>query len=144
MRAQRWPASQAESTTDAEAGIPNLIALGIVAAAFVNLAISVTAAREAGIYKRRRATPVPAGVVIGGRSLVLLATALVTTAILAVIGWLAYGAVIPIQALPALVITIIVGTLSFCALGYALASVIRDADSAQPVIQAVVLPLYFI
>lgn len=86
----------------------------------------------------------PAGVVIGGRSLVLLATALVTTAILAVIGWLAYGAVIPIQALPALVITIIVGTLSFCALGYALASVIRDADSAQPVIQAVVLPLYFI
>ena len=32
---------------------------------------------------------------------------------------------------------------SFC-LGYALASVIRDRDAAQPVTQAVTLPLYFI
>lgn len=38
----------------------------------------------------------------------------------------------------------IVGALSFCCLGYALASVIRNDDVAQPVTQAVMLPLYFI
>ena len=34
--------------------------------------------------------------------------------------------------------------MSFCCLGYALASVIGSADSAQPVTQVVMLPLYFI
>ena len=41
-------------------------------------------------------------------------------------------------------LTVVIGTLSFCCLGYALASVIRDEDAAQPIVQAVMLPLYFI
>jgi ABC-2 type transport system permease protein len=41
-------------------------------------------------------------------------------------------------------VTIVVGAVSFCCLGYALASVIRDQDAAQPITQAVMLPLYFI
>jgi ABC-2 type transport system permease protein len=36
------------------------------------------------------------------------------------------------------------GALSFCAPGYALASVVRSEDAAQPITQAVTLPLYFI
>ena len=39
--------------------VPGIITLGIIAASFVNLVISVTAQRESGILKRRRATPVP-------------------------------------------------------------------------------------
>ena len=38
--------------------VPGIIALGIIQAALNNLAISVTAQRENGILKRRRATPV--------------------------------------------------------------------------------------
>jgi len=124
--------------------VPNLIALGVIAASFVNLVVSVTAAREAGIYKRRRATPVPAAVIIGGRSLTAALMALVTTAVLVLLGWLAYGASLSIQQAPAIVVAVVVGTLSFAALGYALASVIRDADAVQPVTQAIVLPLYLI
>ena len=37
--------------------VPGIIALGIIQAAVSNLAISVTAQRESGILKRRRATP---------------------------------------------------------------------------------------
>ncbi len=37
--------------------VPGIITLGIIAAAFVNLVISVTAQRETGVLKRRRATP---------------------------------------------------------------------------------------
>ena len=44
----------------------------------------------------------------------------------------------------ALVVTVLVGAASFGALGFALTTVIRDADSAQPVIAAITLPLYFI
>jgi len=39
---------------------------------------------------------------------------------------------------------VIIGAVSFCCLGFALASVIRDQDAAQPITQAVTLPLYFI
>ncbi|HEX6662428.1 MAG TPA: ABC transporter permease, partial [Gaiellaceae bacterium] len=49
--------------------VPGIITLGIIAASFVNLVISVTAQRESGILKRRRATPVPAAAIIGGRAL---------------------------------------------------------------------------
>lgn len=41
-------------------------------------------------------------------------------------------------------VTVVVGTLAFSCLGYALASVIRDEDAAQPITQAVMLPLYII
>ena len=47
--------------------VPGIIALGIIAACFVNLVVSVTAQRERGVLKRRRATPVPAAAIIAGR-----------------------------------------------------------------------------
>jgi ABC-2 type transport system permease protein len=124
--------------------VPGIIALGVIAAAFVNLVISVTAQRESGTLKRRRATPVPASAVIAGRALTAVVTALAIAAVLLAIGWSAYGAHVPARTAPALVVTIVVGALSFCCLGYALASVVRNQDAAQPITQAVTLPLYFI
>src|SRR5215472_1562137 len=46
--------------------VPGIIALGIIAACFGNLVASVTAQRERGVLKRRRATPVPATAIIAG------------------------------------------------------------------------------
>ena len=40
--------------------MPGIVALGVIAACFGNLVASVTAQRERGVLKRRRATPVPA------------------------------------------------------------------------------------
>jgi ABC-2 type transport system permease protein len=124
--------------------VPGIIALGVIAAAFINLVISVTAQRESGVLKRRRATPVPAAAIIAGRALTAVVTALGIATALVGMGWAAYGAHIPARTAPALALTVIVGAVSFCCLGYALASVIRDQDAAQPVTQAVMLPLYFI
>ena len=124
--------------------VPGIIALGIVAAAFVNLVISVTALRETGALKRRRATPVPAAAIIAGRALTSVVVALGTSLLLLAIGWLFYRATIPVRTAPALALAVIVGALAFCCLGFALASVIRNQDAAQPTTQATVLPLYFI
>lgn len=124
--------------------VPGIITLGIIAAAFINLVISVTAQRESGVLKRRRATPVPAGALIAGRALAAMVVALGLAVVLIAIGWAAYGANIPARTAPALALTVVVGAASFCCLGYALASVIHDQDAAQPVTQAVMLPLYFI
>jgi len=124
--------------------VPNIIALGIISASFVNLTVSVTTSRENGVLKRRRATPVPSGVIIAGRALTAVLSALGIAVALLLLGLLAYHADVPGRTAPALLLAIVVGALSFCCLGYALTTIIRDADSSQPVTQAVVLPLYFI
>jgi ABC-2 type transport system permease protein len=124
--------------------VPGIITLGIVSAAFNNLVISVTASRESGIFKRRRATPIPAAVLIAARALTAMVVALTMTLILLLIGWAAYGATVPARTAPALVLAVLVGAAAFCCLGFAVASVISNADSAQPLTQAIILPLYFI
>ena len=124
--------------------VPGIMALGVIAACFANLVASVTAQRERGVLKRRRATPVPAAAIIAGRVLVAIVLAVVMAAVLLGIGWAAYGAHVPGQTALALAVTVVIGAASFCCLGYALTSLIRNEDSAQPVTQALLLPLYFI
>lgn len=124
--------------------VPGLIAMGIIGAAFANLIISVTAQRESGVLKRRRATPMPAGAIIGGRVLTAMATAVAITVVLLVIGWAAYGAHVPGRTAAALIVTVLVGAATFCCLGFAVVSVVKNEDAAQPVTQALMLPLYFI
>jgi ABC-2 type transport system permease protein len=124
--------------------VPAIMALGIIAAAFANLVASVTAQRERGVLKRRRATPVPAAAIIAGRVLTAVVIAVVMAAVLLGIGWAAYGAHVPGRAAFALAVTVVIGAASFCCLGYALASLIRNEDAALPATQALLLPLYFI
>jgi ABC-2 type transport system permease protein len=123
--------------------VPGMIALGVISASFGNLASSVISSREAGILKRRRATPVPAAALIAARALVAVVIALMITVVLLAIGY-AYGASIPARTAPAILLDVIVGALAFCGLGYALASVIHSVDATQPIVLAITLPLYFI
>jgi ABC-2 type transport system permease protein len=124
--------------------VPGLAAMAVIAGSFVNLVISVTAQREAGVLKRRRATPVPAWVIIAGRAVTAMAISAAVAAVLLVVGRLAYGVHLPTSTIPAVAVTLVLGSIAFCVLGYALTTAIRSADAAQPTTQAVMLPLYFI
>lgn len=124
--------------------VPGLAAMAIIAASFVNLVISITTERETGVLKRRRATPVPAWVLIAGRTLMAMGVSLGVMAVVLTVGALAYGVQVPWSGVPAILVTAVLGSATFCVLGYALASVIGSADAAQPMTQAVMLPLYFI
>jgi ABC-2 type transport system permease protein len=124
--------------------VPGIIAYGVIAATFSNLAVSVVRYREAGIDKRRRATPVSASAIIAARAVVAALSALSITAVLLAIGWAAFAARIPARTGLAFLIDIIVGAVVFCCLGFAAAAMIKKADAAQPVILAIILPLCFI
>ena len=124
--------------------VPGIIALGVISACFGNLITSVTEQRETGMLKRRRATPVPAAAIIAGRALTSVVVAVVMAALLLGIGWAAYGAHVPGRTAAALAVTVVVGAASFCCLGFALASLIRNQEAAVPTTQALLLPLYFI
>jgi ABC-2 type transport system permease protein len=124
--------------------VPGIATLGIVAASFLNLAVSIVTQRQNGILKRRRATPVAAWVLIVGRAAVSVAVALAVVIAIIVIGRLAFGVPVPGSTLPGVVVASVVGAFSFCCLAFAVASFISSADAAQPILQAVTLPLYFI
>jgi ABC-2 type transport system permease protein len=124
--------------------VPGISALAIIASSFLNLVIAITAQRESGVLKRRRATPVPAWVLIAGRTLTAVVISLAVMTVLLLIGRFAYGLKLPTHTIPGVAITAIIGSITFCCLGYALSTTISSEDAAQPMVQAIMLPLYFI
>jgi ABC-2 type transport system permease protein len=124
--------------------VPGIAALAVLSAAFSNLIIAITAQRELGILKRRRATPAPAAVIIAGRGLTSLVIALGVTAVVIAIGGVVYGVHIAAGGLGTLALSVAIGSLAFACLGYAVSTAVSSADSAQPIALALTLPLSFI
>jgi ABC-2 type transport system permease protein len=122
-----------------------MAAFGVISACFTNIAIQTTFNRDAGILKRLRGTPLPAGAYLASRVL----HAMVVGAILVVLtlgfGAVAYDAPMP-SGTPLLefVVTFLVGSLAFAALALALTAVIPNADAAPPIVNAAILPLLFL
>jgi hypothetical protein len=106
--------------------------------------ITITGQRQSGVLKRRRSSPVPAWVLIASRTLTSAILASAMVAVIVAIGRLLFGVQLPSPTLPAFVLGVIVGAAAFCCLSFAAASFIRNEDSAQPIVQAIILPLYFI
>ncbi len=124
--------------------VPGIMALTIVTSSLISLVMQIATERDSGILKRRRARPVPATVLVAGR---VLSSSLLTVAVLVVllvIAKAAYGVTLPLASVPALVATVVVGSAALSCLAYALASVVPNAEAAQPLMQAVTLPLYFV
>ncbi len=124
--------------------VPGLIAFAIVASSFATLLVDLVTQRQSGVLKRRRATPVPAWALIGGRVLACAIVVLGTTTALLVIGRNNYNVHLAASALPAIALTVTLGTAAFCCYAYAIAPMIRNVSAAQPVIQLVLIPLYVV
>ena len=123
--------------------VPGIMTMGIISATYVNLTVSVVTQRERGELKRLRGTPLPARVVISSRAGVGVVVALVMSALMLLIGDVAYGVAIP-SAMVALLLAIVVGATAFACLAFAVSTQIRATDAAAPVTNLSVLPLYFI
>ena len=124
--------------------VPNLMALAITSAALQSLVFAVVTQREEGILKRRRATPVAASALIAGRIATAIAVAYADVLVLGVIGRVAYGVGITAAAIVPILVTVGVGSAALCCVGYAVSTLIRTEESATPILQATILPLYFI
>ncbi len=124
--------------------VGGILAMAIITAAYAGLVMTVTAARETGVFKRRRATPVPPALMIAGQVTSTLLIAEVMAVILLVIAGFGYSITMPAGALVAVFITVAVGTITFACIGYAVAGMIDSVDAAQPLAQATMMPLYFI
>lgn len=124
--------------------VPGFIALAVTSASFLGLAIGLVRAREDGVLKRVRGTPVPAWVVFAGRVGVAIVTAIGVSALLLVLGRLLYGVSLPSRHVPALIVTLAFGAMALSAVGIFYSALIPSFDAAPAMTNAVVLPLYFI
>jgi ABC-2 type transport system permease protein len=123
--------------------IPALIAFGIMGACFTNIAVSVAVRRDSGILKRMRGTPLPSWAFIVGLVGSSVVISVVLTAVTTVFGIVAFGVHAPAH-VPALLATLALGSVVFCALGLGITVVIPNAEAATPIVQLVLLPLVLI
>jgi ABC-2 type transport system permease protein len=124
--------------------VPAIITLAVISATMQSLAMSLVIAREDGRLKRGRGTPMPAWVFIAGRVGNSIVVALLMLAVVAVLGRILYGVAIPWGELPAILVTLAIGAASFSCLGIALTAAIPSQDAAAPIVNALLLPLYFL
>jgi len=124
--------------------VPAIITMAVVSATMQSLAMSLVIAREEGRLKRGRGTPMPPWVFVAGRVGNSIVVALLMLALIAAIGWALYGVEVPWDRLPAILVTLVVGAAAFCCLGIALTAAIPSQDAAAPIVNAVLLPLYFL
>jgi ABC-2 type transport system permease protein len=124
--------------------VPAIITLSVISATMQSLAMSLVIAREDGRLKRSRGTPMPPWVFIAGRVGNSIVVALMMLALLAVIGRVLYSVPFPWERLPAILLTLALGAATFCCLGIALTAAIPSQDAAAPIVNALLLPLYFL
>ncbi len=124
--------------------VPAIIVLATISATMQSLAMSLVIAREEGRLKRGRGTPMPSWVFIAGRVGNSVVVALLMLVLIAALGRLLYDVPVPWDRLPAIVLTLVVGAAAFCCLGVALTAAIPSQDAAAPIVNALLLPLYFL
>lgn len=124
--------------------VPAIMSLSIISATMQTLAMTLVIAREDGRLKRGRGTPMPPWVFIAGRVGNSIVVALMMLVLLAAIGGALYGVSLPWERLPEILLTLVVGAASFCCLGIALTAAIPSQDAAAAIVNALLLPLYFL
>lgn len=124
--------------------IPGIMTFGVISACYTNIAITLTTQREEGVLKRLRGTPLPpwAYMVVVVLNCVLRALLLVAVTLGAGVAF--YGFIFPGHALAALVLVVVLGAATFCALGVAVTVIIPNSDAAPAVVNGIYLPLMFI
>ena len=122
--------------------VPTIAALSVLGSCYSQLAIVLAMRRQDGILKRVRATPLPAWAYFLGMLAHCIMVSAVDVALITSLGRL-FGVPLPTHWL-ALAVALVLGTASFCALGVAVASLIRNAEAAPAVVQLVLFPLVFI
>jgi ABC-2 type transport system permease protein len=113
-------------------------------ACYVNTVTGLVLAREQGILKRLRGTPLPAWTYLAGRFGSAVVTALTALTVITLIGVAFFHVTVVWRAFGYALGAIGLGVVTFFLLGVAVASLVPKNDTALPVAYGTMLPLAFI
>jgi ABC-type multidrug transport system permease subunit len=123
---------------------PTFAVFGATMACYVSLATALAFARANGVLKRLRGTPLPPSTLVTGRILSSIWIAAIAVAIMVAVGVLLYDVQIIAENVPALVLTFLVGTGCFAALGFAVAAASPTPSAAMAFANSTLILLGFI
>jgi ABC-2 type transport system permease protein len=123
---------------------PSIGIFGLASACYTGVIFGIASARDSGLLKRVRGTPLPMSIYLGSWLTGAALTGIAAVTLLFAVAVPAFGVHVYARMLPAAVVTLALGAATLAALGLAVASLVRTADQAIPVAQLTFLPLSFI
>jgi len=122
-----------------------MVASGVLASGFQNLAITIAIERSEGRLKRLSGTPMPKSAYFVGKIVQVIVVGVATIALLFVVGVLVYGVDLPATAAKwaTLVWVTLLGLASCSLLGIAFSSAIKNGKSAPAIVTPIALVLQF-
>jgi len=123
---------------------PAMVAFAVVNACYMSVISATSLARDEGILKRLRGTPLPPWIYMTGRLVSAGLVALVSAVVVVAVGAGVYDFEVIWSAVPAALLVLAVGMFCFSALGLAVTVLVPRADSALPIAWGTILPLCFI
>jgi ABC-2 type transport system permease protein len=112
---------------------PTAAVIGMLFAAYPPTAYSLGQAREQGILKRLAGTPLPSWAYLVGRAAAAFLLALAAVVVMLLVGVIAYDVQVIWRTLPATIVTVSVGIVSFTMLGLAVGAIAPSASAAQSI-----------
>jgi ABC-2 type transport system permease protein len=115
--------------------------LGVTLTAYLTHAAGLVAAREAGVLKRWRATPLPPWCYFAGRTAATVLLGIASGAVTVGVGVAVYHASLTPAAAISLVLALGVAALAWAGVGTALTALIPTAEAAQPLLAFTYFPV---
>lgn len=123
---------------------PSIAVFAMTTATYTGVIFGLATAREQGILKRVRGTPLPMSVFISSWLASAVVTGVVSVVVMFAVAVPAFGVDIRPGLLPAAIVTLILGGAAMSAIGLAVASFIRRIETAPIVANLTLFPLLFV
>ncbi len=123
---------------------PGMASFGVVMSTFSFLAVGFAEARSTGVLKRVSGAPLPRWALLGGRIGAATVLGLVSTGLVLGVGVLGYHVQLFARSAVAVVVTLLLGSLCFAALGLVLAAFAPSQQATLAIANGLVIPLSFI
>jgi ABC-2 type transport system permease protein len=123
--------------------VPAIAGMSVMSTTFTALAYNIVFLRERGVLKRIRGTPLPTGSYFGGVAANAVTNTTLQIAIVVLAGRIFFGIGWP-KEWAELIVFVVVGVVSFAALGVAFAHTIPNFESTAAYVNAVFLPVVFV
>ncbi len=133
-----------KDVTTAQFYTPALAVFGAVTACYSYLAVATANARDTGILKRIRGTPLPPAIFVAARIVSVSIIALIAVAVVMAVGITFYGIKVYWEKVPAGLVALTAGTMTFASLGMMVTALCRTSELVQAVTSATLLPLAFV
>jgi ABC-2 type transport system permease protein len=123
---------------------PSIAIFALTSATYTGVIFGISTARDQGVLKRVRGTPLPMYLFLGSWLASAVLSGVASVILMFVVAVPAFGVDIRPELLPAAIVTLVLGSIAMSAIGLAVASAIRRAESAPIVANVTLFPLLFV